>query len=325
MEQSKHQRYLFSGVLILLLAFASTFSSITQANWLSRWVTADTYTQTKYPIGLVHGMMGFDDILGIDYFHRIQGELSRSGAEVFTASISALNSNEARGEQLARQIEDILAITGQPKVNLFGHSQGALTARYVGSIYPDMVASITSIGGPNNGSVLADLYVGATSIIPFGDILANSIITAFGQFIDFLSGGSNPQSASKAFEALTTKAMSEFNQLYPEGIPNHSCGSGDELAANGVRYYSWSGSSPVTRLTDPFDYFLGATSLAFLGGKNDGLVSSCSSHLGKVIRDDYPMNHMDEVNQLFGIHSFRGTDPVTLYRQQANRLKNLGL
>ena len=67
------------------------------------------------------------------------------------------------------------------------------------------------------------------------------------------------------------------------------------------------------------------TSLAFLGAKNDGLVSSCSSRLGKVIRDDYAINHLDEVNQTVGLTNLFETSPVTLFRQQANRLKNAGL
>ena len=61
------------------------------------------------------------------------------------------------------------------------------------------------------------------------------------------------------------------------------------------------------------------------GAKNDGLVASCSTHLGKVIRDDYAMNHLDEVNQTIGLVNIFETNPVTLYRQQANRLKAMGL
>ena len=51
----------------------------------------------------------------------------------------------------------------------------------------------------------------------------------------------------------------------------------------------------------------------------------CSSHLGKVIGTDYRMNHLDEVNQSFGIRHLFETDPVGLYRQHANRLQRLGL
>ena len=67
------------------------------------------------------------------------------------------------------------------------------------------------------------------------------------------------------------------------------------------------------------------TSLAFGGEPNDGLVSSCSSHLGYVIKDNYWQNHLDEVNQVLGLVSLFETSPVTLFRQQANRLKNAGL
>ena len=36
------------------------------------------------------------------------------------------------------------------------------------------------------------------------------------------------------------------------------------------------------------------------------------------------MNHVDAINHLFGARSWR-TDPVSLYRSHANRLKNRGL
>ena len=64
---------------------------------------------------------------------------------------------------------------------------------------------------------------------------------------------------------------------------------------------------------------------AFAGAKNDGLVASCSTHLGRVIRDDYAMNHLDEVNQTVGLTNLFETNPVTIFRQHANRLKSAGL
>jgi triacylglycerol lipase len=44
-----------------------------------------------------------------------------------------------------------------------------------------------------------------------------------------------------------------------------------------------------------------------------------------VVRDDYPWNHLDEVNQAFGLRGLFSPDPVAMYRAQANRLKSLGL
>lgn len=67
-------------------------------------------------------------------------------------------------------------------------------------------------------------------------------------------------------------------------------------------------------------------SLSFpLGEESDGAIGVCSSHLGMTIRDDFRMNHLDEINQTFGIHGLTDTDPVTIYRTHANRLKNQGL
>lgn len=93
---------------------------------------------------------------------------------------------------------------------------------------------------------------------------------------------------------------------------------------NGVRYYSASGTGVVTNLFDP-DALLGVTSLFFGGRANDGLVERCSSRWGVVLRDDYPWNHMDQVNQTFGMRGWGTPDPVAFYRSHANRLKLLGL
>ena len=105
-------------------------------------------------------------------------------------------------------------------------------------------------------------------------------------------------------------------------MPTSGCGSGAELV-NGVRYYSWTGTLPLTNVLDASDALLATLSLTF-GEANDGLVSACSSRLGKHL-SDYRQNHLDEVNQLLGLRDWFSTDPVTLYRQHANRLKQQGL
>ena len=40
------------------------------------------YTKTKHPIVLVHGFIGFDNILGIDYFYQVPTDLRKNGATV---------------------------------------------------------------------------------------------------------------------------------------------------------------------------------------------------------------------------------------------------
>ncbi|AJD48589.1 alpha/beta fold family hydrolase [Isoalcanivorax pacificus W11-5] len=285
----------------------------------------DTYTETRYPIVLVHGLFGFDSLLGVDYFYGVPGELQRSGARVFVAQVAAANSTEVRGEQLARQVEAILAATGAQKVNLIGHSHGGPTIRYVASVYPHMVASASSVAGVNWGAPMADVLQGVSDHIPLGDDVINGLGNTLAGLINLLSGGGAQQDISAAMKSLTTADTLRFNALYPEGMPSRYCGAGQEVGSNGVRYYSWSGGRTLTNLLDVTDPFMAALSIVFLGEKNDGLVSSCSSHLGKIIRDDYRMNHLDEVNQAFGLRDIFETSPVTVFRQQANRLKNAGL
>ncbi|NPC58562.1 esterase/lipase family protein [Caenimonas soli] len=283
---------------------------------------AQTYAQTRYPIVLVHGIFGFDSFLGLDYFYGIPSALRQDGARVFVAQVSAANSHEVRGEQLLTQVKNIMAITGASKVNLIGHSQGGPTIRYVAGVAPQLVASVTSIGGVNRGSRVADIVRGTLPPGTLSESIVNGAATAFVALINLGSGGTgNPQMPTAALDSLTTAGSQAFNNRFPQALPA-GCGSGAELV-NGVRYYSWAGIQPVTNILDASDGPLGILSLVF-GEANDGLVSACSSRLGRHL-GDYRQNHLDEVNQIVGLRDWFSVDPVTLYRQHANRLKQYGL
>lgn len=285
---------------------------------------ADTSAQTNYPIVLVHGLMGYSKRLGSDYFYGIPPALQNSGAKVYLAQVSALNSNEARGEQLLQQVKTILAVTGAPKVNLIGHSQGGPTARYVAGVAPQLVASVTSVGGVNHGSRVADLVRGA---LPPGSVLesiAAGVFNAVGTLISWLSDApaSNTQDAVAALDTLTTAQTAAFNAKFPEGV-SQDCGAGPAVGNNGVHYYSWTGKGVVTNLLDPTDYAL-ALAAPIHGEANDGMVSVCSSKLGADL-GVYKQNHLDEVNQSTGLVDWFSVSPVTLFRNHARRLKNQGL
>ncbi len=174
-------------ITTLLLFCVISFTSL--ASTSPSGVSQKGYTETKYPIVLVHGLFGFDSLAGIDYFYGIPQALTKSGATVYVAQISATNSTELRGEQLLTQVQEVLAVTGAPKVNLIGHSHGGPTARYVASVAPELVASVTSIGGVNKGSRVADIVRGT---VPDGSLpegvavkLAEGLVT----LINLLSGG----------------------------------------------------------------------------------------------------------------------------------------
>ncbi|MBL4570539.1 MAG: triacylglycerol lipase [Alcanivorax sp.] len=307
--------------LCLLL---SALSLPAHAGWFD-WLFKDTYTETRYPIVLSHGLFGFDDIAGYNYWYRIPEELRRSGAQVYVTQVAAANSTEVRGEQLARQVEAILAATGADKVNLIGHSHGGPTVRYVASVYPDYIASATAVAGPHTGARMADVLLGVQEALPLAGDFLGSIVNAATGFLDLISGGGYEQDSLAALYSLSTPGSTEFNSHYPEGLPEDACGHAPETADNGVRYYSWSGAKPLTNVLDISDAGVGLLALLYLGEKNDGLVSSCSSHLGLVIRDYYRMNHLDEVNQIAGLVSPFETNPTAVFRQHANRLKNRGL
>lgn len=308
-------RRVFGSALAALMLFLCSIGAHAQS----------TYTQTKYPIVLVHGLLGFDSVLGVyDYWYGIGNELKAGGAKVYTASVSASNFTEVRGEQLIRDLDRLRAVTGQQKFNLIGHSHGGPTARYVASVRPDLVASVTALGSPNTGTPVAD----AVSAVlkpgsPLTPLVA-SFVNAFSAFLGALSGNSDPQNALGALASLSTAGSARFNTLHPQGKPTTTCGSG-AASVNGVRYYSLGGTSVLTNILDISDAMLGAGSLFFGFEQNDGLVGRCSSRWGTVLRDDYGWNHVDEVNQFLGLRGLFSSSPSSVLRAQANRLKTLGL
>lgn len=280
------------------------------------------YTQTRYPIVLVHGLFGFESALGMDYFYGIPDALREGGARVYVAQVSGAHSTQVRGEQLLSQVKNILALSGATQVHLIGHSHGGLTARYVAGVAPQLVASVTAIAAPNKGSRLAD---SVRNLLPVGSVsegLASGAANALVTLIRLFSGGKAlPQLPAAALDSFTTAGMRDFNRDFPQAVPG-DCGDGAALV-NGVRYYSWTGTRLLTNLLDPSDLPLGLLGLV-IGEPNDGLVTSCSSRLGTHL-GDYPLNHLDLINQMAGLRDWFSVDPVALFRQHANRLKLLGL
>lgn len=307
-----------TGALLAPLSFTPSSHAMSNA-------PATGYTQTQYPIVLAHGLFGFDSIMGVDYWYKVPEALQKDGAQVFLTSVANSNTPEVRGEQLIQEIERILAISGAKKVNLIGHSHGGPTSRYVASVRPDLVASVTSISGVNKGTPVAEkLNEWKNGSTEFATLLG-TLGNALAQVIDFFSAGGYQQDLLASVGSMTFAEAERFNAQHPAGIPSSACGQG-EAVVNGIHYYSWAGQAPVTNLLDPLEIITIASSAFFPAGeRNDGLVGACASHLGKVIRDDFQMNHLDEINQAFGIHALQDTDPLEVFRTHANRLKQAGL
>lgn len=283
---------------------------------------AGTYSQTKYPIVLAPGVLGFDKVLGIEYFYGIAGNLRDNGARVFNTSASAFNTSEARGEQLLSQVRTVLAVTGAQKVNLIGHSHGGFSARYVAGVIPGNVASVTTIGSPVKGTPVGNLMQQVIDT-PWIGGLASTIVNAFSTLLTTIAGNGWNEDFKGSMASLSSAGAASFNAKFPAGVPATSCGEG-AYTGNGQRFYSMGGTSVVTNIFDPLDTFFGITSIA-MNEANDGLVGRCSNHFGDVIRDNYPWNHGDEINHLFAMRGLFTPEPKAAYRSQANRLKNAGL
>ncbi|MFX1762596.1 triacylglycerol lipase [Paraburkholderia sp. A1RI-2L] len=319
----------------------------------------DQYAATRYPIILVHGLTGTDKIFGmIDYWYGIASDLQSHGAQVYTANVSSFQADDGpngRGEQLLAYVKRVLAATGAQKVNLIGHSQGGLTSRYVAAVAPQLVASVTTIGTPHRGSEFADFAVDQLNRDPSGK--SSEAVAAFLNMYGVLSNSAHitNQDALLALRTLRTDSAAHFNQRFPSaglGAPG-SCRTGaasETVGGHKHLLYSWSGSAiqqqarlgsmvvvkdasvlplidPAVGLdmTTPALLLTGTVMLGRNSGVNDGLVSTCSSLYGQVIGVNYKWNHVDEINQLFGIRGAYAEDPVAVIRTHANRLKLQGV
>ncbi|RME88078.1 MAG: alpha/beta fold hydrolase, partial [Candidatus Hydrogenedentota bacterium] len=244
---------------------------------------------SRYPIVLHHGFGGFDTVLGIDYFFRVKDYLQRHGYEVYVTEVSPVAPLQNRTDQLAQQIDQILAKSSAKngytidKVNLIGHSMGGLDARLLvstnttginsgdpkdqvfGKNYGSKIATLTTIATPHKGSPIADMIL---NYIP-GDAQK-----ALGVILNLAMGAYNPTNISEndvlaAAYNLTEKFCTVFNQDHPE--PTNL----------GIVYRTYAGIThdmlPIKSNSDEVDFPIMPTYeiMKSMGGNyvlNDGLV-----------------------------------------------------
>ncbi len=226
---------------------------------------------TKYPIILVHGFCGFDEMGGIEYFYGVKDYLTNMGFEVYSPELPAVGSIKDRATKLKEYINEKVPIG---KVNLIAHSMGGLDSRYMITHLnmKNRVASLTTISTPHRGTPVADvalgLMVGPTDKIL--DYLLNRV-------------------------GLTLDGVKNLTEDYVQNTFNPSTPD-----VEGVKYYSYAGVSGIgekdllkAALDIPYGIILA------IRGRNDGMVPLSSAKWGE-FKGEIPADHADEICQWAG-------------------------
>ncbi|MBX3227789.1 MAG: alpha/beta fold hydrolase [Labilithrix sp.] len=260
-----------------------------------------------YPIVLAHGFFGFEDFAGIDfinYFHGVKEHLAARGeARVFTPTVDPFNDSIHRGKQLQARVEEIVRRTGARKVNIIGHSQGGLDARYVAHERPDLVASVVTFATPHHGTPLSDHF----------ELIDNPFTSwAFDGFVRILGAPLWDQigrdtSIVQSFRQFSSTNIARFNRDYPNvpGIPYWSVTGrtasslgGDACKTNDAPPWiaKWNDTRDTTEVLLKVPQLLLS---GWSGAPNDGLVLVESARWGTFL-GCVPADHFDEIGQLFG-------------------------
>lgn len=255
----------------------------------------------RFPIVLVHGMGGFENIGPLEYYFGIPELLRDNGYHVAVTITDPFNSSEIRAAQLAPQIDRILACSCKEKVNLIAHSQGGIDARLLisGMGYSDRVASLTTISTPHRGTPVADVSLGLTR--GPGQAIIDMFLNLFSGVV--YGPPDEDPNVQAAMRSCSTPVMAAFNDEYPnaDDVAYFSYAGFSGLLANG-RPECDGAELPIPRRGDVIAPEF-SVSFAFLGGSlvaNDGLVPVESARWGR-FRGCIPADHLDEIGQIGGL------------------------
>ncbi|MCC7442037.1 MAG: hypothetical protein IT285_10400 [Bdellovibrionales bacterium] len=248
----------------------------------------------KHPLVLIHGLGAKRQMAFVEYFWGIPHWLEEVGNRVFQPDLSLWHTLETRGTQLKEQIEK--EFPGESKVNLLGHSMGGVDARFVVSKLGlgHRVASVTTIGTPNQGTSLADI-----------------------------AGGLLPDDLFHSAERLANRLGLSHEGFLQLGARNFKRTLSAELSdAPGVAYFSATSviRKPVLKTSLPL-FWLTERILRRSEGENDGFVSAQSARHGTDI-GTWVGDHYGQIGQIMG--RSRGLDHFDLFGTVMKRLHREG-
>jgi len=234
---------------------------------------------------LVHGILGFSRIAGIDYFRGVAEHFREKNQRVLVPTLDPTQGIAFRGTQLRDQItaafQDGTLDSSQP-THILAHSMGGLDSRFMLSpANPGRIGvpirSLTTISTPHQGSPIADLIDHPSDLTPFPHLPFSGAGNLFESALDKLGISLN------GLRDLTTDYCQKvFNPTY--------------VNAPNVSYYSVAGSGrtgfPATAAPLLlFHHYIAAHT----GEANDGLVTTTSAQWGTFDANTWPADHADEI------------------------------
>ncbi len=222
---------------------------------LRRWRLRGGALAPRFPVVLLHGLGGFDQLqlpaMNASYFRGLERLFERHGVRAYRTTVPAFGTVEERARALGRELVALAARTGARRFNLVAHSMGGLDARFA-IVHDDdvrpLVASLVTIGTPHRGTPIADL--GATVLGATG--LA-SLLARVGVSMAFVRD-------------LSSAALAAFNARVPD--------------VEGVFYGSVVGTAPAGRVAPPLAPL---APLLAKCGDSDGVVPAASQAWGVVL------------------------------------------
>jgi triacylglycerol lipase len=251
--------------------------------------------QNDYPIILAHGFARPDFLIDsvfttlnlsiydfsfvsdrFNYFKGIASHLKKHKFDVYHSRVSWAADVKTRAKDLKKEVESVLNETGKDKVHIIAHSMGGLDARHmiVNQKMADAVFSLTTIGTPHLGSILADYVV---------ERGADKVVGLVGNFMNL-----------EGVNSLTTRECRNFN-IY----------ANDFEASNDVIYQAYYSKKNYDDVFIPFQ--APWQLITEIEGKNDGLVCVASQKwvkqlksknaLKQIRQKKFPVDadHMDQI------------------------------
>ncbi|MCB1165027.1 MAG: lipase [Leptospiraceae bacterium] len=275
----------------------------------------------SYPIVLAHGLFGWGNdgdagIIGVlQYWGGLDEYLKDQGADVYVPTVTAMQSSAVRGAQLKEKMLLWMAARGYTKVNMIGHSQGGIDARYLISNLgmSEKVAVLSTVASPHYGSPQADMI---KEDVP--DWAEPYVANFINKVIPLIWGPDNQQDILAALELLTTAGMATFNQYTPDSPDTRYFSYGTRMKYFDLLQHPFLASS--------LESICKGGEANGLGCANDGVIPLESVKWGTYMGEpDYPwyssgVDHLQSCNgQGMGYRSY---DPEGFYLKIATNAMN---